>query len=865
MQSIRDLIEATVGINIMLFLDNFYFIGHGRSARGHAGWRQGLLTGAAFITITAAGAGPATAQERGAAHIARDVQVAQAGEARAFEIAAQPLASALDQFSQQTGISFASATSQLSGVQSPGVKGTFTSQQALERLLEGTGVTFRFAGPASVTLEKLPQTGGGVIQLGPVRVEDAAQRDAAQTEGTGSYTTPMTATSTRLGLSLRETPQSITVVTRQRMDDLAIVSPRDLLMNTPGITSTATAPYRETFYARGFAVENYSFDGLTLSSNSSRRGAFLNDMAMLDHVEIVRGSTGLLQGAGTPSAAINFARKRPTRVFQAQFQGDVGSWNNYSLQADVGGPLNDSGTLRARGVARWSDADSFMDVATEKRQLYYFIGEADLAPALAVTLGVSHQVNGNTTGYGGLPTARDGSSLGLPRSTFLGNKWNRWDDTTTTLFGDITYRFSDDWTAKVAFNQIWGDQHQLRSSPSWSEALGYSQSLGNARLDSGRGSYEASVQGAFDLLGRKHELVFGANARIADEDQMTAGYYTIRGATNMDIYNWNHDFPEPAVWEDDYLQNSKEKQGGIFGTARLSVLESLKVIVGGRVDWFKTENFQRVRNVGATTFNPMTTSGYNYDGHLTKYAGIVYDLTDQYSMYVSYSDIFKAQSQRDINNDFLPPVIGENYEAGVKAEWFSGNLNASASIYQLNQANLAMSVGACPFNPLQTCYAATGLARSKGYDLEVQGAITPDWQVSVGYTHVVTKVVRDANPARVGLRLNTQLPTNQFKVSSSYRFYQWRVGGNLRWQSRIYYSGTTPAPAIAYHSEQPGHAIVDAMAGYALNDNIDFQVNVNNVFDKVYFSAINAQPVEWGGNTVYGAPRSFRATAKYKF
>lgn len=781
---------------------------------------------------------------------------------RSFDIPAQSLTDALTAFGRQSGMQVSVGSTVVQGLDSPGVRGAYAPEEALRLLLAGTGVTSRVTGNTAM-LERAPQTGGAVINLGPVRVEGAAR--AADTEGTGSYTTPATNTATRLQLSLRETPQSVTVVTRQRLDDQGIVAPRDLLLNIPGITSTATAPYRESFYARGFQIENYTFDGLTISSNSSRRGAFLSDMAMFDRVEVVRGSTGLLQGAGTPSAAVNFVRKRATQEFKGELQAEAGSWNSYAVQADAGGPLNGSGTIRARGVARFNDADSYMDVAGERRQLYYLMGEADPMENLTVSLGASHQVNGNTTGYGGITTARDGTPLQLPRSTFLGNKWTRWDDTTTSFFGDVTYRFADDWTAKIAFNRIWGDQHQVRNSISYSAAQGYYQSIGNAMLDSRRDSYEASVQGAFDLFGRTHEVAFGGNYRVAKESQATAGYYSIVGATNMDIFNWNHDFPEPTNWVIDYYQRSKETQGGGFGTARFSIIDPLKLIVGGRVDTFETVSFQSIRNPGAAAFNPETSSGHKYSGHFTKYAGLVYDVTDNYSLYVSYSDIFKTQNFRDVNNEMLEPVVGENYEAGVKAAWFDDALNATVSVYQLNQANLGMSVGACPFNPLQTCYAPTGLARSKGYDLEIQGAITPQWQVSAGYTHVITRVVRDVNPARVGLKLNTMLPANLFKLATSYRQDRWRIGGNLRWQSKIYYNGTTPAPAIPYHTEQLGYVIVDAMAGYAVTDNVDLQLNVSNLFDQVYYSAINAQVIEFGGNTVYGAPRSIRLTAKYNF
>lgn len=793
-------------------------------------------------------------------------QTRQASATRVYDIPAGPLDAALARFAGESDVLLAATPELVRGRQTQGLHDTFSVQAALDTLLAGTGLVAQRNAQGQFVLV----AAGEPRVLPTVTVTAQRLTDEGATEGTGSYTTGRMSTATKLPLSIRETPQSVTVITRERMDDQGLNTASELLRNTPGVTITATAPYRETFFARGYAVETYLFDGLPVTANSSRRGTFLNDLAMYDRVEVVRGAAGLTQGTGTPSAALNFVRKRPTREFQASVLGQAGSWHHFGAEVDVSGPLNASGSLRARAVVHGHDSDSFMDVVDERRQLLYLIGEADLTSNTLLTLGLSHQKNDNSTTYGGLPTAPDGSDLKLPRSTYLGNKWNYWNDDTTSAFATLEQRFGPGWKLNFSINQIWGEQEQLRAGVGWVQSSGqWDQSGGKASLYNDRTSYDLHVQGPFRLLGRDHELVMGASRRVAKEGNDTAGYYAVPSnifAADIDIYNWHHDAPQPD-FEVDYYFHSREKQHGVYSTVRLNLADPLKLILGARFDWFDFKSTQDVW--GWDSVNQVrtgwthSTSGYKYDRHLTKYAGLVYDLNRQHSVYVSYTDVFKPQNARNTSDEFITPIVGKNYEAGIKGEYFGGALNLGAAVFRIDEDNRAMSVGACPFNTNMTCYEAAGMVRSQGYDLEIQGALTPNWQIGAGYTYVTTEVRKDSNPDRIGLRLNTQMPTRQFKLSTAYRLPdgKWRVGASLRWQDDVHNQWTDGD----YRTEQGAYTVVDAMIGYRHSKHLDVQLNVTNVFDKVYYSSINAQPVIWGGNTVYGAPRRFMLTAKYSF
>ncbi|WP_414903342.1 TonB-dependent siderophore receptor [Sphingomonas flavalba] len=314
----------------------------------------------------------------------------------------------------------------------------------------------------------------------------------------------------------------------------------------------------------------------------------------------------------------------------------------------------------------------------------------------------------------------------------------------------------------------------------------------------------------------------------------------------------------------DFWASNKETQHGLYGTANLNLADPLHVIIGARMDWYDFRDDALWIPVG-TTDEDRWGSAFEYNAHLTKYVGIVFDVDRNHSLYASYSDIFKPQDLKTTANKYITPIVGKNFEFGVKGEYFDGALNLSAALFRINEDNRGIPDGPCPFNPQMTCYRPAGQVRSEGFELEAQGALTERWQIAAGYTHVTTKVSKDPDPATVGQKQNTHLPKQQFKLSTTYRMPgdAWRVGASLRWQGRIYHEDDWAG--YVYHTGQRAYAVVDALVGYQANARLNLQLNVYNLFDKRYFSSINAQPVVWGGNTVYGTPRDFRLTARYRF
>lgn len=681
------------------------------------------------------------------------------------------------------------------------------------------------------------------LELGATEI--SSDQLGSTTEGSQSYTTGAMSTATKLPLSLRETPQAVTVITRQRMDDQAMTSINDVVKATPGLfLDYSNGPGRQTYSARGFDIDNLMYDGIPSGYQGWTVGAQPN-LAMFDRVEIVRGATGLVTGAGNPSAAINLVRKRPLAEQKVTLTGAAGSWDNYRGEIDASSPLNDSGTLRGRVVASYHDANSYIDDAEENHGLFYAVTEADLSEDTSLTLGFSHQKDKTNYFWGAMPTALDGHHMGFSRAYNPGTDWENKDQDINTVFAEVRQRLANDW--KLQVNANYSEQNATFTGSYQSRWAGLqaplSRTVYQSRHQENQAGLDGFVSGPFEAFGRTHELVVGASKRIYDMDTRNYSPYDTNWPLNAGKPNFVH------------TGNTREvtTQEGVYMTTRLSLADPLKLILGGRLDWYDYDNRDGERD-------------YKVTRNVTRYAGLIYDLDDQHSVYVSYSDIFTPQSSKGTSGTPVKPIVGKNYEIGIKGEYFGGALNASIALFRIDQENRAVQVFV-PDCPQSACYEASGEVRSQGIDMELQGALTQHWQIGAGYTYARVHTLKDAaNPGNVNQRFDTDTPEHMFKLTTTYRFQgpleKLRVGGNISWQSRIY-NDFTVADGSEYRLIQGAYAVTDLMAGYQVNKHLDLQLNANNVFDRKYYSAI-ASSVDYAGDT-WGAPRNMMLTAKYSF
>ena len=422
-----------------------------------------------------------------------------------FNIPAQPLSSALQAFGTQSNLQVLYSPQDVEGKRSTAISGNLSPAAAIATLLQGSGVSYQMQS-SSVTVSA---SSNDVLQLGATTISGEAL--GSTTENTGSYTTGAMQTATKLPLSLRETPQSVTVITRQRMEDQGMRSLDDVVQATPGLRLAAARPANSEYFARGFPITNIMFDGLPTTYNAD--WVATADLAPYDRVEVVRGATGMMQGAGNPSAAINMVRKRATKEFQASITASAGSWDNYRSELDVSGPVNDSGSVRGRFVGAYHDKDSYQDYAGRERGVFYGVTEFDLTDSTTLTVGASDQNDNNNINWGGLPVNPDGSHMGFSRSKSFGYSWSHQDVENKTVFVELDQRFDNDWRLHQGESKNWSDFKLGGAVLERNNDATYRQRVFNQTRDYDQSTYDFFASGPFALLGRQHELVVGASKR----------------------------------------------------------------------------------------------------------------------------------------------------------------------------------------------------------------------------------------------------------------------------------------------------------------------------------------------------------------
>lgn len=779
---------------------------------------------------------------------------AQTAAVRQYDIPAGPLSQALNQFALQAGVAIVVDAGKVQGVRTQGLQGSFGIADGFERLLRGSGYAVGKTEAGYVLAEARASADAGPQVLPTVTATAAAE---GVSEGSGLYTMPSMGTATRLGLSLRETPQSVTVITRQQIDDHALTTVPDILEKTVGVTVGRNDSERATFYARGYVIENFQFDGMpnTLDSSNQYTSA-IGDSAIYDRVEIVKGASGLLTGAGNPSATINLVRKRPGREFAASIAASGGSWDKYHATADVSSPLNADGSVRGRVVVAAQNAGSYIDYYSRDTRNLYAIVEADLGAQTVLSVGIDHmETRANGATFGHLPLFySDGTQTHLRRSLNPGARWSYWNNDSTNTFTTLKHDFGNGWQLDAMASHL--DQlKDVKYGSAYNGSVDRATGAGiralagllpsEARTDSAN----VALTGPFSLLGRTHELV------------LTAGYSRqhkeaeLYGSTFIPVANyftWDGNLGQPAfVKRAD--RDTKITEKGVSAAVRLRPTEQLSVILGTRASQYKLHDYD-VSVAGVRSVSDNLDTGTE----TIPYAGIVYDVNRNWSAYASYTEIFNPQTYyKDASNSPLAPLSGKSAEIGVKGEFLDKRLNVGVALYRIEQNNAAQYVDVNP-DTFEEIYKPVDGITSDGVEIEVSGQPAAGWNVAGGYTYRRSRV--PAQPDVILSAVNTNQPKHLFKLSTSYRvpaLPKLVIGGSYSLQSETYYE-TSGDPL--WRADEPGYAVLGLMARYEVDRHLSVALNVNNALDKTYMPGLGSY-----GTGVYGDPRNAALTLKYQF
>jgi outer membrane receptor for ferric coprogen and ferric-rhodotorulic acid len=660
------------------------------------------------------------------------------------------------------------------------------------------------------------------------------------TEGVDSYTTKSMNTSTKLNLSPRETPQSVMVFTRQKLDDQNISSYQELLAKTPGVTLNK---WDERVYptARGFSIDYNLYDGMP-TYEIADYGASDTDLIIYDRVEIVKGANGLMTGAGNPALGLNYIRKHAnSREFTGTVDLSAGSWNDYRSSVDIQTPLNNDGSIRARVVAKHQDNESYMDNYEKSTNVLYGVVDMDLTDTTYLSVGASvEDINRSGVRWGGLPAFySDGTRTNFDRSKTVSDDWTYWNNTTTTYYADLKQYINNDITLNLSYSN--------RKIDSETSLLYYYGTVDKTTKDANglMYAYESEAQEQedninlyasipFKLGELNHEIVTGVGYNRFDFKENNFGGTGYISASEFNFDNIAFDKPSMSATTSTLSLPSKTIQKGVYIAGKISLMDDLKLITGARLSSWE---YEANNGDGNREFN----------NEITPYVGLIYDIDENHSVYTSYTSIFKPQNLKDSDDNYLDSIQGNNYEVGIKGEYFEGDLNTSLAIFRIEQDGVGEKTGEVNSN-LESIYEAKDGVVSKGFELGISGNVTDNLSLDFGLANFEAKTAD-------GEKFNTDSSRTTANVFAKYTLNDYRFGSGVNYKSKQYIESNLFDETIT----QDGYITVDLMAGYKVNKNLDLQLNVNNIFDKEYYEGIG------DSSMVYGDPRNATISMKYTF
>lgn len=711
-------------------------------------------------------------------------------------------------------------------------------------------------------------------------IKVTSSNKSRNTEKTNSMTISAMQTTTGLILSPKETPQSVSVITNARLKKESINTMQDALKTATGINVIKEAN-RYRFQSRGFYLDQIQEDGLSStvpgsSSNTYRESQSMTDLVVYDHIEVVRGATGLTQANGEPGGTINAVKKRPTQNFQIQGNVLVNSFGKTRTTFDISGPFSQFDGLRGRLVAAIErDPTSLNLPRANKQGVIYGVIDKDLGENTTITLGFLYQNMHTTPNIFGVPMGIEGAELGFNRDTYLGYNWNRYNARKYNIFLETNTYINDDWKLnnKLSFTksnstEVFGFITNTGTSYAGLPSGGTLATnwLSNY-INSGKQiSLQSNLTGQYRLLNREHDLFITYNysneyneTRFRRRRDTTAyDPFTFTG-NEIASPNWESNDANNNGYHDQIFYDTSTSSTGIAIGTRFNPTDNLHIIAGTRwARWQTRGNTYYNWWNGEADSDPNEYSGYSRS-RFVPYLGITYDLTPNQSIYASYTSIFKPQYRKDINGNILAPVLGDNYEIGWKTEWFGGKLNTAVDIFQIVQHNRAISRQTTVDSKTVTYYEPIGKVRSRGFDIEIAGHLTNNWQLFLGYTYNRSKYLNtESSSYTAGSNFNKHTPVHLLRFYTSYTLpfanRKWTIGTGLTVQSKT---------ESLYKVKQAGYTLWNADIQYRFNEHTSLSLIARNIGDKRYYETSKIRT--FGANNIYGERRNFTLNFDWKF
>ncbi|KJH88387.1 ferrioxamine B receptor [Pseudomonas fluorescens] len=781
---------------------------------------------------------------------------------QSYNIAAGPLDEVLNQFARQAGITLASTPGQTAGRQSPGLKGEYSADQALDQLLNGSGLIAVGQEGSGYVLQT--QAVDGSLALPTTDVKGFALGNALGSMA--GYNATHSQVATKTSTALRETSQSVSVVTREQMDDQGAQTVSQAMRYTPGVlTNPYGATHRYDYVAmRGFndgSVDNIYLDGLKSMGDSGTYSSMQVDPYFLERVDILKGPSSVLYGRSSPGGLVALTSKKPLYEAYHQVQATVGTQGQRGVGFDFSGPVDDEKRIAYRLIGLADTSDTQFDHNKEKRFTLAPTVSIDFTEDTSLTLQayLQHEPDGGY--HGGVPAdgalhKRNGRRIS--ENFFEGEPGVDVYERDQQSFGyQFEHRFNDVFTARQNFRYLDSDvtNNQVYAydwtTPTSNELnryyTGAEEKLHSFIVDN-------MLQAEFFTGATKHTVLMGADyQRRKTVVDWTSGSLAPINAFDPVYGNSAITYFSPTS----YVR--RLEQTGVY-LQDLIEMDKWRFSLGLRQDWVETSDENRIAEFG----RPEGTEINDKRTKLTGRVGALYLFDNGLAPYISYSESFNPNSYADSAGNPLAPTDGKQWELGLKYQPPGTDDLYTASLFRIDQENLATKL------PQENFYRAVGAVRSQGLELEAHVQLTEQFKVLGSYTFTDIEYSKSmistlSTPTDIIENKGnspTQAPRHMASVWADYKFDSGTLDG-LRLGGGVRYVGASWVDA-ENTMKVPSYTLFDASVGYDLGKvglkGVDVRLNANNLTNETYIASCASLSFCY-----MGEERNVAATVSYQF
>ncbi|MHA6477743.1 TonB-dependent siderophore receptor [Stutzerimonas sp. KH-1] len=673
------------------------------------------------------------------------------------------------------------------------------------------------------------------LALEEMQVTASAERADGPVQG---YRATRSASATRTDTAIHETPQSISVVPAQVVEDIGATRLEDALDYAGGVErgNNFGGQGLTEFLVRGFSTQEFYRNGFAVNRGYPN----MPDANALERIEVLRGPASMLYGRGDPGGTFNIVSKQPQAERRTVLGSQVNTDGLRRGTLDTTGALDESAafTYRLNLVAEGSD--SFRDHVESERYNIAPVLRWQLSDDTALILEGDYLHNRHPLDRG--LTRYPNQAGDLSRDRFLGEESaGKLTNQNATTQLRLEHQLDSQWMLRGGIQYLDGslDGGAVENNGLAADGRTVGRNYSERWLNWNDLAVQANLEGHFDAAGVVHTLLLGVEFDDFNYDSQIDRSGGATGDFPIDLYDPVYGQPLPALTRTTTYDDENLKSYAFFLQDQITLTERLTAQVGARLERFE----QRYEN-------KLTPAGSWDQAHnaVSPRFGLIYDLTEELAVYANTSRSFKPNRGADRSSQAFDPEEGIAHEVGVKYELPEHDLSVTAALFHITKENVLTS------DPVDSNYqVAAGEARSRGFDISVAGNITPQWRMIGGYAYVDAEVTESSSASMpVGTRL-ANVPRHSFNLLDTYEFAEGPLAG-LGVGMGVKYVGDRKGGATSTAFDMDAYTTVDLLAYYPLTERVRLNLNLNNLFDEEY------EERAWGNIWAYpGAPRTLQA------